>query len=86
MYANFRQINYARILAWATETGLDMKRFRAELDSHKYAARVHAEEQEGEVAGVEGTPTFFIDGKKFNGVFEVGAIAPIVEEEMKHGQ
>jgi len=86
LYDNFRQINYARILAWAGETGLDMKRFRAELDSHKYAARVHAEEQEGEVAGVEGTPTFFIDGKKFNGVFEVGAIAPIVEEELKHGR
>jgi protein-disulfide isomerase len=84
MYANFRQINYARILAWAGETGLDMKRFRAELDSHKYAARVHAEEQEGEVAGVEGTPTFFIDGKKFNGVFEVSALAPIVEDEIKH--
>jgi protein-disulfide isomerase len=61
-----------------------MTRFLADLDSHKYAARVHAEEQEGEVAGVQGTPTFFIDGKRFNGVFEVKAIAPIVMDEMKH--
>ena len=45
---------------------------------------MHAEEQEGEVAGVEGTPTFFIDGKKFNGVFEVNAISPIILDEMKH--
>jgi len=84
MYANFRQITRAHILVWATEVGLDMKRFQADLDSHKYAARVHAEEQEGEVAGVGGTPTFFINGKKFNGVFEVKAIAPIVLDEMKH--
>jgi protein-disulfide isomerase len=84
MYANFRQINRARILVWATESGLDMNRFRADLDSHKYAARVHAEEQEGEVAGVEGTPTFFINGKRFNGVFEVSAIAPIIADELKH--
>jgi protein-disulfide isomerase len=84
MYANFRQINRARILGWATEAGLDMKRFQADLDTHKYAARVHAEEQEGEVAGVEGTPTFFINGKRFNGVFEVSAIAPIVVDELKH--
>ena len=84
MYANFRQINRARILAWAAEAGLDMKRFQADLDSHKYAARVRAEEQEGEVAGVGGTPTFFINGKKFNGVFEVSAIVPIIAEEMKH--
>jgi protein-disulfide isomerase len=84
MYANFRQINRARIFVWATESGLDMNQFRADLDSHKYAARVHAEEQEGEVAGVEGTPTFFINGKRFNGVFEVSAITPIVLDEMKH--
>jgi protein-disulfide isomerase len=84
MYANFRQINRAHILGWAAESGLDMTRFLADLDSHKYAARVHAEEQEGEVAGVQGTPTFFIDGKRFNGVFEVKAIAPIVMDEMKH--
>jgi protein-disulfide isomerase len=83
MYANFRSINRARIFAWATEAGLDMNRFRADLDSHKFAARVKAEEQEGEVAGVEGTPTFFINGKRFNGVFEVNAIAPIVADEMK---
>src|ERR1035437_760772 len=83
MYANFRSINRARILMWATESGLDMKRFRADLDAHKYAARVHTEEQEGEVAGVEGTPTFYINGKRFNGVFEVKAIAPIVADELK---
>jgi protein-disulfide isomerase len=84
MYANFRQITRDHIFVWATETGLDMNRFRADLDSHKFAARVHAEEQEGEVAGVGGTPTFFINGKKFNGVFEVKAIAPIVLDELKH--
>jgi protein-disulfide isomerase len=83
MYANFRQINRVRILAWATEVGLDMKHFQADLDAHKYAARVHIEELEGETAGVEGTPTFYINGKRFNGVFEAKAIAPIIADELK---
>jgi protein-disulfide isomerase len=83
MYANFRQINRAKIFAWAAETGLDMNRFRADLDTHKYAARVKAEEQEGEVAGVEGTPTFYINGQKYNGVFELNSIAPIIADELK---
>jgi len=83
MYANFRSINRVRILAWATEVGMDVNQLTADLNSHRYAARVHAEEQEGEVAGVEGTPTFYINGQKFNGVFEVSAIAPIVIDEMK---
>jgi protein-disulfide isomerase len=83
MYANFRSINRARILAWAAEIGMDVNKLQADLNSHKYAARVRAEEQEGEVAGVEGTPTFYINGQKFNGVFEVSAIAPIIIDEMK---
>jgi predicted DsbA family dithiol-disulfide isomerase len=83
MYANFRQINRDHIFQWATEIGLDMNRFRTELDAHKYTMRVRAEEQEGETAGVEGTPTFYINGQKFNGVFEVKAIAPIVADELK---
>jgi protein-disulfide isomerase len=83
MYANFRQINRERILVWAAEIGLDMTRFRADLDSHKFSTRVRAEEQEGETAGVEGTPTFYINGQKFNGVFEAKAIAPIIADEMK---
>ncbi|HVP00125.1 MAG TPA: thioredoxin domain-containing protein [Bryobacteraceae bacterium] len=83
MYANFRTINRVRILGWAADVGLDLNSFRADLDSHKYAARVHAEEQEGEVAGVEGTPTFYINGKRFNGVFEAKAVAPIILDEMK---
>jgi len=84
MYANFRSITPVRIQTWAQETGLDMTRFKADLDSHKYKARVVSEEHQGEVAGVEGTPTFFIDGKKFNGLFEADAVAPLIAEELKH--
>jgi predicted DsbA family dithiol-disulfide isomerase len=84
MYANYRSITEARILVWATEVGLDMNRFRADLAGHKYKARVDSEEKQGEAAGVEGTPTFFIDGKKFNGVFEVADVAPLITEELKH--
>ncbi len=83
LYANYRQISAARILVWAQEIGLDMNRFRSDLTSRKYAARVMAEEKEGEDAGVDGTPTFFFDGKKFNGVFDLETVAPLVAEELK---
>ena len=83
MYANFRQINRDRILVWAKETGLDTKRFTSELDSHKYASRVQSEERQGEDAGVDGTPTFFLNGKKYNGLFEASALAPLIDKELK---
>jgi len=81
MYANFRSLSRVRILAWAKELGLDVPRFTADLDTHKYASRVAAEEKEGEIAGVEGTPTFFIDGHRLNAVFDLATVAPLIAQK-----
>ena len=80
MYANFRAISRDHILTWAKEIGLDVDRLRADLDSHKYAGRMKAEEQEGEKAGVQGTPTFFIDGRKLNATFDVATVTPLLQK------
>jgi protein-disulfide isomerase len=47
---------------YATQVGLDRKRFDAEFDAGKYEAIVRHDMEEGEVYGVEATPTFFING------------------------
>jgi protein-disulfide isomerase len=83
LYANFRSISKARILVWAQEVGLDLTRFKTDLDSHKYVARITAEEKQGEDAGVVGTPSFYINGKKLNSSFEVAIIEPVIQAEMK---
>ncbi len=78
LYANFRQLSRPRILSWAKEIGLDLPRFTADLDSHKYASRVASEEKQGEAAGVEGTPTFYIDGHRLNAVFDMATVTPLI--------
>ena len=83
MYANFRSINRERILGWAKEVGIDLNRFVAELDGHKYKARVESEATQGDKAGVEGTPTFFINGKRLNASFDVNTVGPIFADELK---
>jgi protein-disulfide isomerase len=83
LYANFRSISRVRIFAWATEIGLDMNRFKSELDSHKYAARVASESKQGDTVGVEGTPTFFIDGARLNATFDVATVVPLIEPKLK---
>jgi protein-disulfide isomerase len=81
MFANFRQLSRDNILKWAAEVGLDLPRLTADLDSGKYRAAVDRETQEGETAGVNGTPTFFINGKRYNGSIEHAG--PIIEAELK---
>ncbi len=83
MYAEYRNISRDHILSWAKEIGLDVERLRSELDNHKYAAKVKAEAHEGEDAGVVGTPTFFINGKKLNAVFDLETVAPLISAELK---
>jgi protein-disulfide isomerase len=60
-----------------------MNRFVSDVDNHKFQARVALEEKEGENAGVGGTPTFFIDGKKYNGLFDLATVTPLIKKEMK---
>ncbi|MFH1237472.1 MAG: DsbA family protein [Candidatus Aenigmatarchaeota archaeon] len=53
--------------AYASALGLDTAKFNACLDSGKYKADVDKDTAEGSSYGVTGTPTFFINGKKFVG-------------------
>jgi len=83
MYANFRMLSRPHIDAWAKEVGLDLTKFDAALNKHEYAKRVASEEQQGEVAGIEGTPTFFIDGARLNATFDLATVSPIVDKKLK---
>ena len=83
LYAGFPDLSRKTVMRYAKEIGLDVNRFADDVDSRKFKARVHNEEQEGEVAGVGGTPTFFINGKKYNGVFDVASVGPLIKKELK---
>lgn len=83
MFANFRQISRENIFRWAEQLGIEMKAFRADLDAKKYHAVIDASLKEGSGAGVMGTPTFFINGKRYNGPFELDALKPVLEAELK---
>lgn len=83
LYANFRLINRQRVMLWASQIGVDTNKLKADLDSHKYAQRVAMESKEGDDAGVEGTPTFYINGKRLNATFDVQTVAPLIDNELK---
>jgi protein-disulfide isomerase len=83
LFSNFRKLSRENILAWATELGLDVPKFTADLDSPKPKAVVEKDLHEGEKAGVNGTPAFFINGKHYNGPFTMTALKPILDAELK---
>lgn len=84
MFADRTHLSRQTILTMAGTIGLDTKRFEQDWDSPAVKHEVAREELEGEKAGVEATPTVFIDGQKYNGALDLDAIRPVIEAELKH--
>lgn len=83
MFANYRQLSRENLIAWAQQLGLNMDQFQAALDSAKNKAILKKDLQDGEFAGVNGTPAIYINGKHFNGAIELAAMKPYLDAELK---
>jgi len=83
MFANRTRLSKLAIQGWAQQIGLDMKRFNADLDSPDVRKTVARDLEDGEKAGVEGTPTLYIDGQRYNGDLGLDAIKPVLDGEIK---
>jgi protein-disulfide isomerase len=62
LFANQKQLDVASLKRYASEAGLDRKRFDDDLDSGRFARNVIEDKHDGARAGVRGTPMFFING------------------------
>jgi protein-disulfide isomerase len=83
MFANRQKLSRQSILGWAKDLGLDMKRFTADLDSEAIRKAVLRDQADGDKAGVEGTPTVFLNGQKYNGDLAADAIKSVIDGELK---
>ncbi|MBY0503619.1 MAG: thioredoxin domain-containing protein [Bryobacteraceae bacterium] len=81
MYSRSREINRANILLWANEFGLDMPKFTAMMDAPATKQAVDRDIEEGSRVGVEGTPTLFINGKKYQGALEPSVLIGLLAKE-----
>jgi protein-disulfide isomerase len=82
LYAQSRQISRMNVLNWAKEFGLDMPKFVAALDSAAVKGQVERDIQEGDRIGVQGTPTIFVNGKKYQGALDLGVFLPVLTKEL----
>jgi protein-disulfide isomerase len=55
------------LVRYATDSGLDVQKFKKDLASQAIAERVQRDLQSGVHSGAHGTPTFFINGRKHEG-------------------
>jgi protein-disulfide isomerase len=63
---------------YASEIGLDLGRFWGELNRHEHVGRVAEDVATADASGVAGTPSFFINGKRHQGAYDVRTLAKAV--------
>ena len=59
----------------AADLGLDVERFRSDLHSPLLAERVAADLDSADRSGVSGTPTFFVNGRRHYGAYDIDALS-----------
>src|SRR5205823_7167834 len=67
------------LLRYAAEIGLDVDRFEQDLRDHTGAARIDEDVDSADLSGVSGTPTFFINGRRHYGAYDIAALTAAVK-------
>jgi protein-disulfide isomerase len=71
-------LRIADLISYAEELGLDADRFADELRKHVHAGRVAEDVDSADLSGVSGTPTFFINGNRHYGAYDVATLTAAV--------
>jgi protein-disulfide isomerase len=64
---------------YAAAVGMDAAVITDALAAHTYAAHVRQDFMSGVRSGVSGTPTFFINGVKYDGDYDVGSLGDAID-------
>jgi Na+/H+ antiporter NhaA len=76
---NQDQLRFPDLLRHAETLGLDTERFQDELRRRTYAARIAEDVASADASGVAGTPTFFINGRRHYGAYDVTTLTQAVK-------
>lgn len=67
LFANQDALDYDDLAEYASEVGLDAGRLIRDVMAGHYAGRIREDFQSGVRSGVNGTPSFFINGRRYDG-------------------
>ncbi len=82
LYKNPPATTPEQLTSYASQLGLDPSDFRKCLDSGKFKAAVQKDEDEANRLGVQGTPTFFINGQFLSGAQSESEFVRIIDQEL----
>ena len=64
------QLEFADLVRHAGDLGLDVDRFRDDLNRHVHETRIAQDVESADISGATGTPTFYINGQRHYGAYD----------------
>jgi protein-disulfide isomerase len=86
LFENQDLLDEGNLAAFAEHLGLDTEQFARDLQNHTYEERVAQDFNSGVRSGVNGTPSFFINGSRYNGSWELGPLLAALQEAVNNGR
>ena len=82
LFEHQQALNDAHLVQYALALNLDEATFKREMTEYMYAKRVHEDFMSGVRSGVNGTPTFFINGLRHDDAYELETLLAAIEATM----
>lgn len=86
LYENQRRLRDEDLRSYAERLELDAERFTRGLAEHVHAPRVHEDFMSGVRSGVDGTPTFFINGVRHDDSYQTEVLLDALERAAAVGR
>ena len=83
MFKNQRALKRPELEKYAAEIGLNIAKFKADLDAGKYKAQVAADQKLAGELKARGTPHFFINGRRLAGAQPYPAFKALIDETLE---
>jgi protein-disulfide isomerase len=78
LFAHQSALRLRDLIAYAEQLELDVERFADDLRKRSHSARVAEDVDSADLSGVSGTPTFFINGNRHHGAYDIDTLAAAV--------
>ena len=79
IFEHQRALGDQDLVRYATAIGVEASVIASALADHRFAARVREDFMSGVRSGVNGTPTFFINGQRYDGAYDLESMTEAME-------
>jgi len=78
LFDNQSALEPMHLIGFAQELGLDVQAFTDQLRRHEHAGRIASDVDDADLSGVSGTPTFFVNGMRHQGAYDIETLTAAV--------